>query len=65
MQYSNFFEIHMSKLEFCRAILQAIGGHWPYPDALADAAKMYSMKTVEQAVSKINQNASTKRKKHL
>lgn len=53
----------MTKLEFCKAVLEKLGGNWPYAGALADAANQYPEKTIEQAVAKIRSTSAAKRRK--
>lgn len=41
----------MSRLEFCKKVLELVGGKWPYPGALADASGWYTTKTPEEVAA--------------
>ena len=54
----------MTKLEFCTAVLRALGGQWPYGGALGEAADAYGRnKSVTETVAAIKQAATRKRRK--
>lgn len=53
----------MSLYEFCKAVLAAFDGKWPYGGALADARDAHqNRKTVEKCVQEMKDRASRKRK---
>lgn len=56
----------MTKLEFCTAVLRALGGQWPYTGALGEAAKAYDKNhTVDDTVKAMRAAAARKRKKDM
>ena len=50
----------MTRLEYCKKVLELVGGKWPYAGALADASTSFRLKTPEQVAELIKGRAERK-----